>query len=194
MKENKFNEYLKEYNREKVLLHSCCAPCSCAIVEDLLRNDINITIFFYNPNIHPVDEYNKRKKEIERLAEKNNIPFIDADYDTDYWFERVKGFENEPEKGKRCSLCFDIRFEKTAEYAHENGFKIFTSSLTMSSQKIPEQIFESALKASSKYPDLKFWDVVWRKDGRKQRERELIQKEKYFQQTYCGCIYSINDN
>ncbi|MGM7311193.1 epoxyqueuosine reductase QueH, partial [Acinetobacter baumannii] len=87
----------------KLLLHSCCAPCSGEVMESLIESNINFSIFFYNPNIHPVKEYLIRKEENIRFAEKHNIPFIDADYDTDNWFARAKGMENEPERGIRCS-------------------------------------------------------------------------------------------
>ena len=101
---------------------------------------IDFTIFFYNPNIHPLHEYELRKNENIRFAEKFGIPFIDADYDRDNWFERAKGMEHEPERGIRCTMCFDMRFERTALYAHENGFPVMTSSLGISRWKNMQQI------------------------------------------------------
>ena len=127
---------------DKLLLHSCCAPCSGEVMETLLHSEIDYSIFFYNPNIHPVKEYLIRKEENIRFAEKHNIPFIDCDYDTDNWFQRAKGMENEPEKGIRCTMCFDMRFERTALYAHEHDFKIFSSSLGISRWKNMQQIKE----------------------------------------------------
>src|SRR3990167_9966554 len=109
-------------NQNKVLLHSCCAPCSGEVMEAMVASGIDLTIFFYNPNIHPQKEYGIRKNENIRFAEKFNIPFVDADYDTDNWFARAKGMENEPERGIRCTMCFDMRFERTALYAHEHNF------------------------------------------------------------------------
>ena len=90
---------------DKLLLHSCCAPCSGEVMETLIESGIDFSIFFYNPNIHPVKEYLIRKEENIRFAEKHRIPFIDCDYDTDNWFARAKGMENEPEKGIRCTMC-----------------------------------------------------------------------------------------
>ncbi|HCU75893.1 MAG TPA: hypothetical protein DGS69_10575, partial [Acinetobacter baumannii] len=116
----------------KLLLHSCCAPCSGEVMESLIESNINFSIFFYNPNIHPVKEYLIRKEENIRFADKHNIPFIDADYDTNNWFARAKGMENEPERGIRCTMCFDMRFERTALYAYENGFSLISSSLGIS--------------------------------------------------------------
>jgi len=96
---------------KKVLLHSCCAPCSGEVMEAMQASGIDFTIFFYNPNIHPLKEYELRKQENIRFAEKSGIPFIDADYDRDNWFERAQGMEDEPERGIRCTMCFDMRFE-----------------------------------------------------------------------------------
>lgn len=106
---------------QRLLLHSCCAPCSGELMEAFVESGIDYTIFFYNPNIHPLKEYELRKQENIRFAEKSGVPFIDADYDTDAWFARAKGMENEPERGIRCTMCFDMRFERTALYAHEHG-------------------------------------------------------------------------
>src|SRR3546814_516388 len=108
-------------NRKKVLLHSCCAPCSGEVMEAIQASGIDYAIYFYNPNIHPVREYEIRKDENIRFARRHGIEFIDADYDMDNWFDRIKGLENEPERGKRCTACFDMRFEPTALYAHEHG-------------------------------------------------------------------------
>lgn len=106
---------------DKVLLHSCCAPCSGEVMEAMLASGIDYTIFFYNPNIHPLKEYELRKNENIRFAEQFGVPFIDADYDRDNWFERARGMEHEPERGVRCTMCFDMRFERTALYAHEHA-------------------------------------------------------------------------
>ncbi len=119
----------------KLLLHSCCAPCSGEVMEALIESEINFSIFFYNPNIHPIKEYLIRKEENIRFAEKHNSIY-DADYDTDNWFARAKGMENEPERGIRCTMCFDMRFERTALYAYEHGFSLISSSLGISRWKI----------------------------------------------------------
>src|SRR3990167_4005477 len=135
----------------KLLLHSCCAPCSGEIMERLLASHIDYTLFFYNPNIHPLKEYEIRKNENIRFAHKHHIPFVDGDYDRDEWFRRTRGMENEPERGIRCTLCFDMRFERTALYAHENGFSIFTSSLGISRWKNKDQINECGIRAAAHY-------------------------------------------
>jgi len=178
---------------DKVLLHSCCAPCSGEVMEAMRASGLKLTIFFYNPNIHPRTEYELRKSENIRFAEKHGIPFIDADYDTDNWFERVKGLEREPERGVRCSQCFDIRFERTALYARENGFEVITSCLGISRWKNMEQINDSGARAASRYPGMTYWTFNWRKQGGAERMVEISKQEQFYMQEYCGCIYSLRD-
>ena len=181
-------------NKEsKLLLHSCCAPCAGEIMEAVAASGIDTTIYFYNPNIHPKEEYEIRKDENIRFAEKLGFDFIDADYDKDNWFERIKGLENEPERGERCTVCFDMRFERTALYAHENNFKIFATTLGISRWKDLEQINNSGLKAAKRYNGLGFWDFNWRKQGGSSRMLEISKKEKFYKQEYCGCVYSLRD-
>lgn len=180
-------------NRKKVLLHSCCAPCSGEVMEAITASGIDYSIFFYNPNIHPDREYEIRKNENIRFAQEHNIEFIDADYDRENWFERVKGLENEPERGKRCTVCFDMRFERTALYAHEHGFDTITSSLGISRWKDMQQINSSGERAAARYPDLAYWTHNWRKGGGSARMIEISKRETFYQQEYCGCIYSLRD-
>lgn len=177
----------------RVLMHSCCAPCSGEIMEALTDSKIDFSIFFYNPNIHPRKEYEIRKQENIRFAKAINIPFIDADYDTSNWFARVKGMEFEPEKGKRCSICFDMRFERTALYAFENGYKTITSSLGLSRWKDFDQINASGVKAANRYEGMTYWTYNWRKKGGGDRMYEIAKRENFYQQEYCGCVYSLRD-
>lgn len=178
---------------DKLLLHSCCAPCSGEVMEALLFSKIDFSIFFYNPNIHPIQEYEIRKEENISFAKLHNIPFIDADYDKDNWFERVKGLEMEPERGKRCSACFDMRFERTALYAHEHGFPVICSSLGISRWKDMNQINDSGLRAASRYPQIEYWTYNWRKNGGSARMYEIAKRENFYKQEYCGCVYSLRD-
>ncbi len=177
----------------KLLLHSCCAPCSGEVMEAIQASGIDYTIFFYNPNIHPKKEYELRKEENIRFAEKHNVPFIDADYDTDNWFARAKGMEFEPERGVRCTMCFDMRFERTALYAHEHGFNVISSSLGISRWKNMQQINDCGVRAASHYPDMLYWDYNWRKKGGSARMIEISKRESFYQQEYCGCVYSLRD-
>lgn len=177
----------------KLLLHSCCAPCSGEVMEAILASGIEFTIFFYNPNIHPRKEYELRKEENIRFAEKINVPFVDADYDKDRWFERAKGMEQEPERGIRCTMCFDMRFERTALYAYENDFPVYTSSLGISRWKNMEQINQSGIRCAQRYPGLEYWTYNWRKQKGSQRMLEISKRERFYQQEYCGCAYSLRD-
>ena len=192
--ENFSRPKLEMPNKEsKLLLHSCCAPCAGEIMEAVAASGIDTTIYFYNPNIHPKEEYEIRKDENIRFAEKLGFDFIDADYDKDNWFERIKGLENEPERGKRCTVCFDMRFERTALYAYENNFKIFATTLGISRWKDLEQINNTGLKAANRYKSLGFWDFNRRNQGASSRMLEISKKEKFYKQEYCGCVYSLRD-
>jgi predicted adenine nucleotide alpha hydrolase (AANH) superfamily ATPase len=177
----------------KVLLHSCCAPCSGEVMEAMLASGIDYTIYFYNPNIHPVREYELRKEENVRFAEKHGVTFVDADYDKENWFARARGMEWEPERGIRCTMCFDMRFERTALYAHEHGFPVMTSSLGISRWKNMDQINDSGRRAAGRYDGLVYWDFNWRKDGGSARMIEISKREEFYQQEYCGCAYSLRD-
>jgi len=177
---------------KKLLLHSCCAPCAGEVMEALAASDIDTTIFFYNPNIHPIEEYEIRKEENIRFAKKLGMPIIDADYDRDEWFERTKGQENEPERGERCSTCFDMRFERTAQYASDNDFDLISSTLGISRWKDMDQINTSGARSSTPY-NIPYWDFNWRKKGGSSRMLELSKREGFYQQEYCGCVYSLRD-
>ncbi|MCE3232296.1 MAG: hypothetical protein K0R98_553 [Rickettsiaceae bacterium] len=178
---------------KKVLMHSCCAPCAGELMELMLLNGVDLTIFFYNPNIHPKKEYDIRKEENIRYAEKLGIPFIDADYDVQNWFHQAKGMEQEPERGVRCTMCFDMRFVKTAEYAKNNGFKVITSSLGISRWKNMEQINGCGHQAAGLFDGVTYWDYNWRKQGGGARMYEIAKRENFYKQEYCGCIYSLRD-
>ena len=178
---------------DKVLLHVCCAPCSCAILEGMKTSGLDVTVFFYNPNIHPREEYEKRKAEIVTFAAKMSVPFIDADYDTENWFARVKGLEQEPERGKRCSVCFDMRLEQTARYAKANGFPFIATSLSISRHKNQEQVHEAGHAAAARFDGVRFWDYNWRAKGGADRGAALAKQEGFYRQNYCGCAYSLRD-
>jgi len=163
-------------------------------MERMKKSGINLTIFFYNPNIHPKKEYEIRKNENKRFAEKLEIPFIDADYDVQNWFSRAKGLELAPERGERCTKCFDMRFERTALYAYEHGFKLFTSSLGISRWKDMDQINGSGLRAAKHYEGINYWTYNWRKAGGAERMYQIAKKEEFYKQEYCGCIFSLRDS
>ena len=177
----------------KLLLHSCCAPCEGEVLETLLHSGIQPTVFFYNPNIHPKKEYEIRKEEDKRFCEKMGINHVDVDYDPMTWFKRIKGLEWEPERGARCTQCFDMRFERTALYAHENSFQVISSSLGISRWKNMTQINGCGERAASRYSGITYWTYNWRKAGGSQRMIEISKRENFYQQEYCGCVYSLRD-
>ena len=177
----------------RLLLHSCCAPCAGEIMEAVAASEIKTTVYFYNPNIHPIEEYELRKEENKRYCEALEFNFIDADYDKDNWFDRIKGLEDKPERGERCTKCFDMRFERSALFAHENNFSLFATTLGISRWKDLGQVNKSGLKAARRYDDLTFWDFNWRKQGGSSRMIEISKREEFYQQEYCGCVYSLRD-
>lgn len=164
------------------------------MMEAMVEGGVELTVFFYNPNIHPRREYEIRKNENIRYCEKMSIPFVDADYDVTDWFVRAKGMEFAPERGERCTMCFDMRFERTALYAYENGFSLFTSSLGISRWKNMDQINDCGVRAATHYPGVTYWTYNWRKNGGSARMYEIAKRERFYQQQYCGCIYSLRDS
>lgn len=162
-------------------------------MEALAASEIPYTVFFYNPNIQPQREYLIRKEENIRFAEKHGVPFIDADYDKDNWFARTKGLEFEPERGERCTVCFDMRLERTALYAHDHGFPVFATSMGISRWKDLHQVNGCGERAAARYPGVIYWDYNWRKKGGSQRMIAISKVEEFYQQEYCGCIYSLRD-
>lgn len=181
-----------------VLLHSCCAPCSAAILEWLQDNNYATTIFFYNPNIFPQEEYLRRKEEIVRYAAQIGVPIVDYD-DSDWtaehdgWRKELCHLASEPERGARCLECFRYRLLRAAQYASQNGFDCFTTTLASSRWKDLNQIIAAGNWAASQYPDgATFWDRNWRKGGLYERRNELA--KQFYNQQYCGCEFSIRNN
>ena len=172
-----------------VVLHSCCAPCSSAIVEALLKINIKPIIFYYNPNIYPSEEYNKRKDECKRFAQLNNLTQFDADYNHNEWLEYIKGHESDCERGQRCLLCFKMRMLKTAQFALANNIPLFTTTLASSRWKDLEQINQAGIFAQQQTSVI-FWSQNWRKGGLQQRRNELLKEYAFYNQLYCGCEFS----
>ena len=176
----------------KVLLHTCCAPCSSAIVECLMKNGVTPLIYYCNPNIYPEEEYLIRKNECTRYARSLGLEIVDADYDHEAWLESVKGLEDAPERGPRCLECFRIRLASAAEYAHTHGYKVLTTTLASSRWKSLEQINSAGQYAASLYDDVTWWDMNWRKGGLQERRNELIKAYNFYNQTWCGCEFSLD--
>ena len=179
---------------QKLLLHTCCAPCSAAIIEWLLHNDIQPTLFYFNPNIFPFEEYEIRKAECTRYAQSLGIAIIDGDYFHDDWLDLVKGLEKEQERGARCLQCFKMRMIKTAELAFGEGFTRFATTLASSRWKDLKQIAEAGHWAAAQFAGVEFWEKNWRKDGLSQRRQELLRENAFYNQQYCGCEFSMRNN
>ncbi|MDR1356197.1 MAG: epoxyqueuosine reductase QueH [Tannerellaceae bacterium] len=177
-----------------LLLHTCCAPCSAAILEWMLANDIRPTLFYFNPNISPRAEYEIRKKECIRHASALGLEIIDGDYDHASWLNHIAGLEEEPERSKRCLQCFKMRLSATARIASERGYDRFATTLASSRWKDLRQIAEAGHWAAALYNNLTFWEKNWRKDGLSERRRELIREHNFYNQTYCGCEFSASHN
>lgn len=178
-------------NAKEILLHTCCAPCSSAIIECLMQHDIRPTIYYCNPNIYPLEEYNIRKNECSRYAQLLGLNIIDADYNHEAWRCTVQGLEGEPERGGRCLQCFKMRLLDTARYAHENGFSVITTTLASSRWKSLEQINQAGRYAVENYPDVIWWDQNWRKGGLSERRIAIIKEYGFYNQQYCGCEFSM---
>ena len=192
----------------KVLLHACCAPCSSAIVEWLLAHDITPVIYYFNPNIYPLEEYEIRKNESKRHAESLGIQWIDGDYNHESWREAVCGLEHEPERGRRCEACFYHRLLATARKAQELNIPFFATTLASSRWKNLDQINAAGLKAQRSVSEavcqqsglttqwsnseaVRFWPQNWRKDGLQERRNELLKEYGFYNQIYCGCEFSM---
>ena len=183
----------------KVLLHTCCAPCSSAIIECLMQNGITPTIYYCNPNIYPFEEYEIRKEECSRYAKALGLEIIDADYNHDNWLQEIRGLENEPERGGRCLKCFKLRLLRTAQYAAANGFKVITTTLASSRWKSLGQINEAGEWACGQVNEAEsqekvvWWDRNWRKGGLQERRLQILKEYEFYNQLYCGCEYSKHE-
>ena len=191
-----------------VLLHTCCAPCSSAIIEAMLQNGITPVIYYCNPNIYPREEYEIRKNECTRYAQALGLEIVDADYDHDNWLAEMKGLESEPERGGRCLKCFKLRLLRTAQYARERGIKVITTTLASSRWKSLDQINEagqwacttllgavdfSRLGVETVPPDdqVIWWNQNWRKGGLQERRNQILKEYDFYNQRYCGCEFSM---
>ena len=175
----------------EVLLHACCAPCSSAIVEWMLANGVRPTIFYFNPNIWPREEYEIRKNESKRHAESLGLRWIDGDYDHEGWLQGVCGLEGEPERGRRCEQCFTLRLTAAAREAKALGLTYFTTTLASSRWKSLEQIERAGHQAEQAVEGTVFWAQNWRKGGLYERRNQLLKEFAFYNQQYCGCEFSL---
>ncbi len=193
MKENfdrRMQEQMKTIERgTPLLLHSCCAPCSSACLERL-KDVFKVTVFYYNPNIDEVEEYEKRKAEqIRFLQETGWAEILDCDHDAQAFAEMSKGLENEPERGARCYRCYALRLEKTAQTAATRGFSWFATTLTLSPHKNSDWLNEIGEKAGERYA-LNYLYSDFKKQGGYYRSIDLSKEYGLYRQDFCGCKFS----
>lgn len=200
MPESYYKLCLKELENikepKKILLHSCCAPCSSHVIT-FLTNYFDITILYYNPNIAPIEEYNKRKEEQIRLINTidtaNRLDIIDCDYDNDIYESKIKGYEECPERGARCTICYELRMRKTAEIAKNNNYDYFCTTLSVSPYKNANLINQIGEKLAKEFNIKWLYSDFKKADGYK-KSIELSKKYNLYRQDYCGCIYSKRKN
>lgn len=182
-------------SKPKLLLHSCCAPCSSYVLE-YLSKIFDITVFYYNPNIYPESEFEFRSREQQRLIEQmeleNCVCVVCCDYDSEEFYKAVKGLENCPEGGERCVKCFELRLNKTAQYAKNHGFDYFTTTLTISPHKNSTLINEIGGRIAEKTGVKYLFSDFKKKNGYK-RSCEISAEYGLYRQNYCGCVFSKNN-
>jgi len=193
--DKKILEFQREEKVPSLFLHSCCAPCSSYCLE-YLTEYFSLTVFYYNPNIFPAEEYDDRIHEQERLIKelnekgvKNKIRLVCGEYRPEVFYEAVKGLEKEPEGGERCTKCFELRLYESARLAKEGGFDYFTTTLTISPLKDAERLNRIGEEAGSKF-GIAFLNSDFKKKNGYRRSIELSKEHSLYRQDYCGCVYS----
>jgi len=174
----------------KILLHICCGVCGLETIKRLKPNFRKITLFFYNPNIHPTKEYQRRLDVVKKIAETEKLELIEGPYEVQEWFSAVRGLENEPEGSRRCEVCFKIRLEKSAETAKKSDCEILASTLTISPRKNAALINDIGRKAAGNLGIEFSAEDFKKKDGFK-KTMEAAKKSGIYRQNYCGCVYSL---
>lgn len=175
--------------KKKILLHSCCGPCSTVCIERLV-DDYDVTVLYYNPNIYPREEYEKRKENEKIVCSHFNVPFVDGDYNEESWLQYIKGLEGEREGGARCEKCFYYRLEETAKKAKEGGFDIFGTTLTVSPHKSTPIINRVGKELSEKW-QVEFLEESFKKKDGYLRSINLSKELSLYRQNYCGCRFSL---
>jgi len=176
----------------KVLLHDCCAPCGAQVVKILKEQGHELLVYFYNPNIMPVTEYELRRDEMIRFCKKNGIKIFEGKNEHDEWLSSVSGYEHEPEGGARCKQCFMKRLSEAAQKAQEENCDALATTLTMSPRKNVKLINQIGQELAEFY-GLKFIDTIWRDNEGYKKACALSKEEGFHRQNYCGCEFSFRD-
>lgn len=181
---------------QQVVLHTCCAPCSSAIIEWMLQQGIRPVVFFSNPNIYPDEEYLRRKSECMRYVDQLGLEMVDDDHVSHAdWLKDVgSGYEMDPERGRRCVRCFEYRLVRTAQFALKRGIPVFTTTLASSRWKNLDQVTAAGMKAAETVGHgATYWIQNWRKGGLVQRRAQIVEEMQFYRQPYCGCEFSLRD-
>lgn len=174
-----------------MLLHTCCAPCAIYVVQELAK-EYDLALYYYNPNIHPADEYQKRLDEIIKWSKKRDIKLIEAEYNVEDWFKEIKGLEEESEGGSRCFVCYEMRMRETAQYAKDNGYDIFSTTMSISPHKKADKLNEIGNKLKEEI-GVDYLEADWKKNDGFKIACKLSKEEKFYRQDYCGCTFSIRN-
>jgi epoxyqueuosine reductase len=178
--------------KKKLLLLVCCGPCSTHVI-NTLKEDFDVTAFFYNPNIQPRPEYTQRLEAAQKFAKKANVPFIEGKYDPEYWFELIKGHDKDPEGGERCTICFNARMKHTAKFAKENGYHIISNTLTISPHK-DAKLINATEKRQAEKAGVEHLEANFKKQDGFKKSIELSKEHELYRQQYCGCLYSLKSS
>lgn len=175
-----------DFKKPKLLLHTCCGVCG-AWVPKKLASDFEVTLYFFNPNIHPKEEYQKRLEAVRQVAKDLKLELVEGVYETEKWFEIARGHERDPEGGERCEICFDYRLSRTAKYAKECGFEFFATTLTIKRAAVINPIGEKW----AKHFGIKFLAEDFKKGGGQECTHQEAHRLNLYRQKYCGCLYSL---
>ncbi len=175
---------------KRVLLHACCATCAGYCIQKLSELGYQSVLYFYNPNIFPPEEFMKRYRELKKYCEKKNISLLIDKQDVNVWYDYIDGLEEEPERGKRCDRCFELRLFQTAAKAMKLNIPNFTTTLTVSPHKNSQSIIEVGNRIAEKF-EINFLDINFKKENGFSKTIQIAKEEDFYRQTYCGCEYSL---
>lgn len=191
--------FIIEANKKPTLLmHTCCGVCACWPIEYLTQY-FDLTLYFNNDNIYPFEEYQRRFDELVNYVDKfnkvnnQNVKIVKTDYQGEAYLKKLEPLKDEPEKGKRCVLCYTLRMDEAYDYAHKNNFTYFTTVMSISRQKDSATLNEVGNKLSIKYPNTKYFYSDFKKEGGLEKGNHIANANNMYRQNYCGCLYSYND-
>jgi hypothetical protein len=176
-----------------LLLLACCAPCSGEPLRALGCAGLRPVVYFYNPNIHPREDYERRRDCMRDHCHRLGVEFVEGPYDPERWFARTAGMDAEPQRGRRCAECFSLRLESAAEFARRKGLTVVACTLGISRWKDLAQVDASGQAAAAGVDGVRYWPRNWRKAGGSRRMYEIAKAEFFYMQDYCGCVFSQGD-